>query len=369
MSFVPLERVWPNRFDPSELRTKGQVSTGYTRFEEGDIVVPKITPTFQADRSLRVTGLHGGVGAGTTELHVVRARAAEPGYVRYLLSSHPFLVGGEAAMIGVAGQKRVPETWIKDLPVPVADRSEQRRISEFLDAETERIEQLITIKNRMIELLEERRVAAIEALLGGEDSVELRRLADILPGYTFPSSEFGPEIDGPRLLRGTNVGVGQALWDDLVRFSGDASRVSDYRLRPGDVVLGMDRPFIGAGTRVFVFNEREETYLVQRVCRIRLPEPSGATVVAAALASPRFQALVEADLTGVSVPHLSGGQIGEAQVPAGLVSSGYAEDLASRIEQVSTTDQALRGSLRRQIELLRERRRSLITAAVTGELA
>jgi type I restriction enzyme, S subunit len=48
--FLPPEAVWPgDHFDPSRRRRKGDVSVGYTRFIEGDILLPKITPTFQAD--------------------------------------------------------------------------------------------------------------------------------------------------------------------------------------------------------------------------------------------------------------------------------------------------------------------------------
>ena len=107
MSFVPLDCIWPNRFDPTALRTKEEVSTGYTRFREGDLLVPKITPTFQADRSVIARRLCGGVATGTTEIHVVRAGTdIDPRYLRYLLSTREFLYGGEAEMIGVAGQKR-----------------------------------------------------------------------------------------------------------------------------------------------------------------------------------------------------------------------------------------------------------------------
>lgn len=72
VSFIPLEAVWANGLDTSQERRKRDVSNGYTRFREGDIVVPKITPTFQADRTAIARGLRGGIAAGTTELHVVR---------------------------------------------------------------------------------------------------------------------------------------------------------------------------------------------------------------------------------------------------------------------------------------------------------
>lgn len=93
--FVPLEAVWRTGVLLSRRRPKSEVDFGYTRFREGDILVPKITPTFQADRSVIAEGLDSGVAAGTTELHVVRVGAeVDVRYIRYLFSSRPFLHGG-----------------------------------------------------------------------------------------------------------------------------------------------------------------------------------------------------------------------------------------------------------------------------------
>ncbi|GIU84515.1 MAG: restriction endonuclease [Acidimicrobiales bacterium] len=167
--FVPLEAVWSSGLDLSRRKAKGDALTGYTRFIEGDIVVPKITPTFQADRTTIAQGLEGGVAVGTTELHVVRpGPGAERRYIRYLLSSRPFLHGGEAEMIGVAGQKRVPDTWLRDFPVPVTDVAKQRAIADFLDAETGRIDALIAKQRQLINLLQERRQTLITAAVIGE---------------------------------------------------------------------------------------------------------------------------------------------------------------------------------------------------------
>ena len=45
-------RDWPGtRLDGTRTRPKEEVVSGYTRFREGDVLVPKITPTFEADRS------------------------------------------------------------------------------------------------------------------------------------------------------------------------------------------------------------------------------------------------------------------------------------------------------------------------------
>ncbi len=179
--FLPLEAVWPGaRLDVGRRRPKAEVSSGYTRFREGDILVPKITPTFEADRTVLAVGLEGGVAAGTTELHIVRPRdGVEPRFVRYLLSSRPFLLGGEAAMIGVAGQKRVPEDWLKDFPVSVTDPRAQRAIADYLDGETARIGALIarlggdrtSSPQSLVGLLLEKRQAHITAAVTGDLAV------------------------------------------------------------------------------------------------------------------------------------------------------------------------------------------------------
>ncbi len=180
LPFLPLEAVWPgNRLDTTRRQPKAAVSSGYTRFREGDILLPKITPTFQADRTVIAVGLEGGVGAGTTELHIVRAGPdVDVRYLRYLLSSKQFLDEGEASMIGVAGQKRVPDDCLRDLPVPVVDLRRQRAIADYLDRETARIDALIEKKQELLRLLDERRMTVMANGVSGRfTSNQLQRSA------------------------------------------------------------------------------------------------------------------------------------------------------------------------------------------------
>jgi type I restriction enzyme, S subunit len=142
-TFLPLECVWPNpRLDVGRTRIVGEVGSGYTRFMEGDVLVPKITPTFEAARSAVATGIKGGgPGFGTTELNVLRAGPdIDPRYLWYWTLSADFLEKGTAAMVGVAGQRRVPTNFIKDFPILLPPREEQRRIVDFLDAEVARLD-------------------------------------------------------------------------------------------------------------------------------------------------------------------------------------------------------------------------------------
>src|SRR5690606_25789901 len=109
VTFLPMEAVWPGaRLDRSASRKKGAVINGFTRFQNGDVLVPKITPTFEAGRAVLIDGLLNGVGTGTTELHVLRPGPQIDGrFLYYAVNTHAFLKFGKSEMYGVAGQQRV----------------------------------------------------------------------------------------------------------------------------------------------------------------------------------------------------------------------------------------------------------------------
>lgn len=169
VTFMPLEAVWPrSHADFTRRRPWAEARVGFTRFAEGDVLLPKITPTFQAGRAAVAEGLVAGLGAGTTELHIIRPRPdISAHYLAYVLNSRPFLEAGEAAMYGVAGQRRVPDALVRDFRVPIPDFAEQRRRTEQLDAWADHAETTIRLLKRRVGLLLERRQAVSAAALTG----------------------------------------------------------------------------------------------------------------------------------------------------------------------------------------------------------
>ena len=291
---------------------------------------------------------------------------ADPRYLKYCASSAFFQSGIEADAITSTISNFNAERY-GNLRLPNLGLRSQRAIADFLDTETARIDALITKKRRMVDVLSERLATAVHELLLGTARVPLRRVSKTLAGYTFPSERFGPEMSGPRLLRGINIAPGSIRWDEVVRLGDDGHDLRRYELDKDDVVVGMDRPFVGGGTRVAVVDEDSAgALLVQRVCRIRARTPAEAVLIRWALAGDGFRTHVEADLTGVSVPHLSEEQIATFPVPA--VDAGAAAELAQRMRWLEVRHRRVRIGLSTQIQLLQEHREALITAAVTGEL-
>ena len=49
------------------------IKSGFTHFAENDIAIAKITPCFENRKSAILTNLENGIGAGTTELYILRS--------------------------------------------------------------------------------------------------------------------------------------------------------------------------------------------------------------------------------------------------------------------------------------------------------
>ncbi len=163
VSFLPMENIGETgKMVLAEVRPLDQVRQGYTYFRNGDVVVAKITPCFENGKGGLCQNLLNGIGFGTTELHVLRAKKPLlPHYLTSLISSHPFRSLGEASMSGAAGQQRVTGSFVQDFRVALPSLAEQRAIAAFLDRETAHIDALLAKKEQLIALLQEKRAALI----------------------------------------------------------------------------------------------------------------------------------------------------------------------------------------------------------------
>ena len=157
-----------------EVRRWGEIKSGYTHFAEGDVGVAKITPCFENGKSTIFRNLAGGMGSGTTELHVVRPLFVDPGYVVLFFKSSYFIEPGIPKMTGTAGQKRVPATYWANAPFPLPPLPEQHRIVAKVDelmALCDRLEaHLASAENGHVRVLDAMLHEALEPNTGGRDA-------------------------------------------------------------------------------------------------------------------------------------------------------------------------------------------------------
>lgn len=335
----------------------------FRHVEENDFVIS--LRSFQG--GIEHSGYSGCVSPAYTVLDAVKQ--IDFRYYRYLLKSTPYICALQSSTDSLREGKSITYEQFGQISLPLLPMEEQRAIAAFLDRETGKIDRMIGKQERMIELLKEKRQAVISRAVEPRENEEQAKLAffvDLLPGYAFKSGDFVTETTATRLLRGTNVGVDCTKWDDCVYFEDDAT-VNAFRLKTGDIVLGMDRPWIKEGARVAQITDDDlPCFLVQRVARLRATNGLQQDYLRLHLQSKRFQAYVEADLTGVSVPHLSPDQILGLRIP--VLSKAEQNERVGTVRSMEEKIHNLTAKAEQAIELMKERRTALISAAVTGKI-
>jgi len=124
------------------------------RYRKGDVLFGKLRPYLA--KALRAVD----DGICTGELLVLRPRCVIQDYLfNYVLTSD-FISIVDSSTYG-AKMPRANWEFVGNLPILVPPEDEQRAIAAFLDRETARIDALIKKKERQIELLQEKRAAVI----------------------------------------------------------------------------------------------------------------------------------------------------------------------------------------------------------------
>ena len=303
---------------------------------------------------------------------VLQPRNISGQFIHHLFRSYPF-----QEEFYRYGKGIVADLWstnyseMKNILIPVPSHTEQEAIAAFLDHKTALIDDLIDKRERQIELLQEQREALISREVFGNTKDPVKKIGyyiNLLPGYSFPSDGFSQNENDTKLLRGINVGTDFIRWDETVYWPINKTQaVKEYALEAGDLVLGMDRPWIAQGTRVAeVKKEDLPALLVQRVCRLRAKPGLRQEFLKLVIASKEFRVYIEGDLTGISVPHISADQICsfKMRLPNETRQNTVWAHLRTQLERV---DKSIRDATD-VIQLLRDYRNSLISVAVTGKI-
>lgn len=146
-------------------------------------------------------------------------------------------------------------------------------------------------------------------------TIQLSKAADIIIGFPFASEKFNINAQGIRLVRGKNITTGNLRWGDDTRWWDDSSiDLSKYMLKADDIVIGMDGSLVGKNYAKISENDLP-LLLVQRVACIRAKEGYDQRFLWGCIASGKFERYIDSIKTGTSIPHISGGQIGNYLIP------------------------------------------------------
>ena len=119
----------------SEVKKWKNVKKGYTHFCNEDIGIAKITPCFENRKSVIFNNLKNGVGAGTTELYILRNNKTLSfnKYIFWFIKTQEFINNGIKAFTGAVGQQRISKDFIENTLIPLPPLAEQHRIVEKIE--------------------------------------------------------------------------------------------------------------------------------------------------------------------------------------------------------------------------------------------
>ena len=134
-AFIPMDKIkagYGSSFT-YEVKQWGNIRKNYTCFADDDVAFAKITPCFQNRKSMILKDLPNGIGAGTSELKVLRPymEIIDRKYLLYFLKSSYFIE--EAVFKGTANQQRISVGYLENKLFPLPPLAEQHRIAEKIE--------------------------------------------------------------------------------------------------------------------------------------------------------------------------------------------------------------------------------------------
>ncbi len=323
-------------------------------------------------------------------LHRVRPREPEArghnDFLQYMMSSI-----AAAGWLDALSEKATIAHFTKDkfasLRVPIPPLHEQRTITAFLDRETAKIDALVAKKERLIELLQEKRIALVtRAVTKGLDPEvpmkdsgvewlgeipahwEVLRLYRLTPsgrsimyGIVLP----GPNVqDGIPIVKGGDVSPDRLRLDRLNRTHPDieAGYVRS-RLRGGDLVYAIRGSL---GDAAIVPDELDGANLTQDAARVAYTEATHGRWLLYTLKSAAIFTQLDAGALGATIRGINIRDLKRAVVPRPPQFEQQA--IAAFLDQETAKIDAFLSKVRAAIDRLKELRIALISAAVTGKI-
>ena len=350
-----------------------EVAKGFTSFKDGDVLVAKITPCFENGKGALVHGLTNGVGFGSTEFHVLRAKEnTSPEFIYYLTRTKELRVRGENNMQGSAGHRRVTADYFNAYKVLTPPLPEQRKIAKILST----WDKAISTTERLIDNSKQQKKALMQQLLTGKKrlldesgkpfegewvNVAIGDVVELFNGFAFKSSD-ALEM-GCKWLKIANVGIGEIKWKDSSYLPENyQSEYKKYFLKVGDIVVAMTRPTLGNQLKIARLKRRsDESLLNQRVAKLVFSDKVSCEYMYQLLSTMEVALKLNSALLGTDPPNLNAKVLHEIQMqmPPLVEQQKIAAVLTNADQEIEL--------LEKQLADLKQEKKALMQQLLTGK--
>ncbi|MEU5594508.1 restriction endonuclease subunit S [Streptomyces sp. NPDC020298] len=346
-------------------RTEGYTNAiqeiGYQGIRAGDLVVHGM------DGFAGAIGVSDSDGKSSPVVHAYRpSRKTDARYVAYALRT--MAVNGYVSTLAKGIRERSTSfdaSTLANVLLPAPPLEEQRRIADFLDAETTRIDRLTQLRSRQAGLLEERFTLALDRAFENSthEPTRLKYLLAVKPRYGVLVPQFSDS--GVRFIRVNDLLDLAGRADSLAKIP-DAlsSQYARTVTRPGDVLLSV----VGTmGRSTVVPPQLAGANVARAVASLRTRQGVSPELLATWLTTPSFLRQAS-DVTGsdTAQPTLGMEDLSNFRLSWPVDERGR-DELLLITSTIRRQQGKLTGVLEAQRRALAERRQALITAAVTGQ--
>lgn len=391
VAFVPMEALRYDSISQQEIpfdEARGK----YTFFADGDLLFAKVTPCFENGNIAVATDLKGGIGFGSSEIFVLRAK---PGlnnrYLFYVVQASPFLDGGCATMCGVGGLKRMSPLFPRTFEWEIPSEKSQGKIVAYLDKQTAAIDARVAVLEKKLSAYRRLKASVINRAVtrglnpktklkdsgvdwigkipAGWEARNLTQCCDFFKGLAITKADL-TESGTPVISYGqihSKLNIGTHLRPELLRHVPEAIAAADpgSRLKVGDIVFADTSEDVeGCGNCVLIDAEFP-VYAGYHAIVARPDESGRSRYLSYLFNAPRWRAQIRAKVAGIKVFSIT--QRIFKGVSLLLPSVADANAIADYLDAECAKIDKAAGLVTREIELYRKLKRSLINEIVTGK--
>jgi type I restriction enzyme S subunit len=289
----------------------------------------------------------------------------EPRFLGYLLKSKAYLA--ELKRLS----KWMPPTqfdisWesIRDLKLRIPTLVEQRGIADFLDAETYKIDELISLKNLQIKSHVNIQDSKINEIIWENKDVNLVPLR-----YLVKCNKESLASDTNSDFRFTYCDVGSVNYrtgisEELDSFAfSDAPSRARRLAKTGDVIFSMVRPYLRA---VAIVQESFSQYVFSTAFAVLEPASIEPEYLFEVLTSTKFLAETERWSSGMGYPAINQDDLLKIKIP--FLDKRHQNERILQLAEERRNSILLIKTIEDSIKSLSEYRTSIVSAAVSGQL-
>ena len=284
--------------------------------------------------------------------------------------------------VGTTTINQITQSLIKELPFPLPPFAEQQRIVDRIEYLLAKLDEAKEKVQSVLDSFETRKAAILHKAFTGELTAKWRAehdmalegwynttvgdLFDVFSGKGFKEKEYSSS--GVKLLRISNVTYDELVWEDTKYLPVEyLETVPELVLRPGDIVMALNRPITNGKLKVSIVDDQEYYILYQRVGCLRKRDPLNSTqYLQYALLSQAFIHQVESHLQGSDQPYINLPPLKSLTIS--MCSEHEQMEIVRILDSLFAKEQQAREAAEAVLEKIDLLKKSILARAFRGEL-